>query len=351
VVHDPRVFARVLTLGNLGLGEAFMDGDFTVEDGRLPDVLTLLARSRLDRTLSRHPRLVAQALWMRLAHARQGRAQNVRSHYDLGNDLFTAILDPTLAYSAGYATSEDEDSETIQRRKLDRICEKLRLSPGERFLDLGCGFGGLVLHAVKTRGVTAVGYTLAREHAEEARRRAAEAGVADRVEIRLESADDVRGRYDKIASIGMLEHFHPHEYPRIVAKIRRSLVPDGLALLDFMASGYERNTRDPFTQKYVFPGSNQPTLGQIVVACERAELAILDVENVVRHFAVTGRLWLARFLAARASLDPSRYDARFQRMFEYYLSCGVAASSASDAAVYQILVQNGFAAQRPLHRV
>src|SRR5262245_6049317 len=124
VVHDPRVFERVLTFGNLGLGEAFMDGDFTVEEGRLPEVLTLLARSRLDRTLSHDPRLVATALWMRLVHARMGRAHNVRSHYDIGNDLFEAILDPTLTYSCGYASSVDTDVASLQLRKLDRICDK-----------------------------------------------------------------------------------------------------------------------------------------------------------------------------------------------------------------------------------
>jgi cyclopropane-fatty-acyl-phospholipid synthase len=351
VVRDEGLFARVLAFGNLGLGEAYMDEQFQVPEGRLPEVLMLLARSRLDRVLARSPTLVATALWLRFSHARRGRQANVRSHYDLGNDLFAMQLDSTLAYSAGYATSEDDDSETLQQRKLDRLCDKLRLAPGDRFLDLGCGFGGLVLHAARTRGVRAVGYTIAVEHAEEARRRAAAAGLADRVEIRLERAEALTGTYDKIASIGMLEHFHPWEYPGLVARIGRTLAPDGLALFDFMASGHVTNTPDPFTQKYLFPGSNQPTLGQIARACERAELAILDVENVVRHFGVTGRRWLEQFQRGRSALDPARYDARFQRMWEYYLSLGVAAASASDAAVYQVLVQNGYAARRPLQRV
>jgi cyclopropane-fatty-acyl-phospholipid synthase len=351
VVHDSALFGRVLAFGNLGLGEAFMDGDFTVDDGRLPEVLTLLARSRLDRVLRHEPRLVATALWLRALHARQGRRKNIRSHYDLGNDLFASFLDSTLTYSCGYARSDDDDIEALQQQKLERICQKLRLRPGERLLDLGCGFGGLLLHAARHHGVTGVGYTLSPAQADEARRRAEAAGLASRVEFRLASAYDARGRFDKVATVGMLEHFQVREYPRIVAHVRELLVPDGLALFHFMGCGYERNTRDPFTQKYLFPGSNQPTLGQIAVACERAELAVLDVENLIRHYAITARRWLERFLAARPGLDARRYDARFQRMWEYYLSLGVAASSATDGALYQVLVQNGYAAPRPFQRV
>ena len=350
-VHEPAFFTRVLAHGNLGMGEAFMDGWFDVPDGRLPDLLTRLLRSRLDQAVSRHPVLALRILGLGIGNRLRGSWKNVRAHYDLGDDLFESFLDPTLTYSCGYATSEGDDLAALQRQKLDRICEKLQLSEGERLLDIGCGFGGLLMHAARERGVTGVGISVSERHAAKARERIEAAGLAGRLEIRLADHRSIEGTFDKVVSVGMMEHLRPRELPGFVRRVAGALRPDGLALLHYIGCGRSRNEHDPFTQRYVFPGSDQPRLSAVTRELERNDLAILDVENLIRHYALTARRWLEAFRANAHRLPEAKYDARFRRMWEYYLSSGVAASLASDGALYQVLAARDFGGRRPLGRV
>ena len=350
-VHEPAFFPRVLAFGNLGMGEAYMDGWFDVPDGRLPDLLTLLLRSRLDREVGRHPSLALRIAGLKIANRVRHPWRNVRAHYDLGDDLFEAFLDPTLTYSCGYAASEGDDLAALQRQKLDRICDKLRLAPGERLLDVGCGFGGLLIHAARERGVTGVGLSVSERHAATARARVEAASLSGRVEIRLADHRAIEGTFDKVVSVGMMEHLRPRQLPGFVRRVARALRPDGLALLHFIGCGRSRNEHDPFIQRYVFPGSDQPRLSRVTRELERNEMAVLDVENLIRHYALTARRWLEAFRANGDRLPPGRYDARFRRMWDYYLSSGVAASLASDGALYQVLAAKGFAGPRPLARV
>ena len=334
-IHHPRFFARVVRLGNLGLGEAFMAGDFTVEDGELHEFLTACLRARLSEHLQGDLRLAARA---------------VRHHYDVGDDLFESFLDESLTYSCGVARSEDDDLETLQRTKMDRICRKLQLGPDQRLLDIGCGFGGLLIYAAREHGVRGTGVTLSRAHAEGARRRVAEAGLADRIRIEMADFRAVAGVYDRIVSVGMLEHVPRRLYQAYFHTIARHLVPDGLGLVHSIGCNARRNRHDPFIQKYIFPGSNQPRLSEIARGLEHAGLAVLDVENIALHYAYTLLRWLERFRANRSSL-PARYNAPFQRMWEYYLHCGIAAARASDSAVYQVLFAADHSARLGLARV
>lgn len=355
-VHDPRFYRRVLTGGNLGMGEAYMDGDFTVDDQRLPDLMTLLLRARLDQRLRGDPRTLARIAAIQLENRLRGDHHNVRAHYDIGNDLYEAFLDPTLTYSCGYARSETADLATLQTDKLARICAKLRLQPGERLLDIGCGYGGLLIHAAREHGVVGQGISVSLEHAKLARARIAEAGLAK--QITIEVADhrslrraSLRRRFDKVVSVGMMEHLPRREYGPYFDGIAHVLAPGGLGLVHVIGCNGPRNQHDPFIQRYIFPGSGQPRLSEISAQLEAHALPILDVENMIRHYALTLRGWRERFLANRDRLDPRRYDLRFQRMWDYYLSCGIAAALASDGALYQVLFTNDCAAPIPLARV
>jgi cyclopropane-fatty-acyl-phospholipid synthase len=350
-VANPRVFTRALAAGSLGLGESFMAGDFTVADGGLPRLLEILLRNRLDQKIKERPWTALRIGLLRLADALRGKAHNVQRHYDLGDDLFEAFLDPSLSYSCGYATDPGDDLETLQRNKLERICRKLQLRPGDRLLDIGCGFGGLLVHAARHHGVTATGVTLSRRHCAHGQAVVAREGLADRVRIEYADFNDVAPEFDRVVSVGMMEHVPRREYGRYFRKIAEVLTRDGLGLVHTIGANAVKNKHDPFFQKYIFPSSNQPRLSEIAEGLERHGLAILDVENMIRHYGYTAAHWLENFRTRGARLAPERYGETFRRMWEYYLSGAVAAARASDAALYQVLFTKDYAAPMPLHRV
>jgi cyclopropane-fatty-acyl-phospholipid synthase len=350
-VFTPRFFTDVVCFGNLGMGEAYMHGDFEMASGRLEDFLTLLLRSRLDEKIHRTSRLAMRALAIRLQNALRGRREAVQHHYDVGPDLFEAFLDPTMTYTCGYARSPDESLDALQLGKLDRVCQKLRLQQGERLLDLGCGFGGLLMFAAERYGTSGVGVTLSPAQHEWANAEIGRRGLRDQVEVLLMDYRDASGAYDKVVSVGLLEHLSPSEYGRFFDKVAACLKPTSLALVHAIGTTRPGSRHDPFIQKYVFPNSHQVRLPALVSAMEKRGFAVLDVENLVRHYAVTALRWLERFRANRHALGASRYDETFCRMWEYWLAAGVAAARASDGALYQVLFHNDRTAPVPYVRV
>jgi len=350
-VHRPRFFARVLAFGNLGMGEAFMDGDFDMERGSLHELLTTLLGAGLENALKQDARLALAVAATRLRNRLRGKRGNVRRHYDVGEDLFESFLDSRLMYSCGYAQSPDDDLERLQTNKLDRVCRKLELGPGDRLLDIGCGFGGLLIHAAERFGATGTGYTSSRSHSSRARAEVARRGLTDRVHIECADYGAIRGAYSKAVSVGMMEHVPRREYKRFFGVMAAALAPRGMGLLHTIGCNWYRNDHDPFIQRYIFPGSSQPRLSEIARGLETNRLAILDVENIKPHYRHTVLRWLERFRESRDALDPVRYSSAFKRMWEYYLSCGIAAASASNAAVYQVLFSNSHTAPLQLHRL
>jgi cyclopropane-fatty-acyl-phospholipid synthase len=349
-IHNLRLFSRVLRYGNLGMGEAFIDGDFTVEEGELHEFLTACLRDRIDERLPRDLRCAARLLCFRLNAFLEGSARSVRRHYDAGDDLFESFLDSSLTYSCGYAQSPDDDLESLQQAKLDRICRKLQLERDHRLLDIGCGFGSLLIFAAQNHGVQGTGVTLSLAHAKRARRRVDEAGLADRIRIDFGDFRRVTGEYDRVVSVGMLEHVPRRRYGTYFRTIARRLAPGGLGLVHAIGCSAKRNRHDAFIQKYVFPDSNQPLLSEIASGLERNGLAIFDVENLAEHYAYTALQWLSRFRTNRARLA-ARYDEPVLRMWEYFFHCGIAAAFASDSAVYQTLFCADRTARPPLQRV
>lgn len=350
-VHRPRFYSRVLAYGNLGLGEAYMDRDFDMEAGELQDFLTILLRGRVDRVVRGSFRHLWALATIRLRSRLRPAWRNVRRHYDLGDDLFRAFLDPSLTYSCGYAVSERDSLADLQSNKFDRILRKLGVRSGDRLLDIGCGYGGLLIYAGLRYGIHGTGITNSRQHAAGAQTAIAKAGLAAQIEVRLQDFKEVTGEYDRVVSVGMLEHVRRGEYPRFFRLLGRVLASAGRGLLHTIGCNGARNRHDPFFQKHIFPGSNQPRLSEIAEHLERNALPILDVENLAPHYALTTKAWLARLRGNCHTLDAARYDEVFLRMWEYYLCCGIAAALASDSALYQVLFAKDITDPIPLHRV
>ena len=353
-VVNPRFFKRVLVGGNLGMGEAFMDHDFEMDEGSVTDFLTVLVRNRLDRKVAAGlgVGMTARLLWIRLVNRVRGRQASITAHYDFEDDsLFESFLDPRLVYSCGYVKDPEGDVAQFQLDKLRRVCEKLRLQPGERLVDIGCGYGGLLIFAAQTYGVTGKGCTLGRRHYERARANVAAAGLSDRIEIQLLPYEELTGTFDKMASMGMMEHLRRGEYRRFTSVVSRLLTDRGMGLFQYIGCSGPRNDHDPFIQKYILPDSNQPKLSEFVAELENHDMAVLDVENLVRHYGYTLRAWTRNFQRNSPRLDGNRFDDRFKRMWQYYLECAAAAAFASAGALYQILFARNYPAPPPLQRV
>jgi cyclopropane-fatty-acyl-phospholipid synthase len=350
-VHQQRMFARTLSFGNLGLGESYIDEDFEVESGTLHEFLTILLRNRLQAAIRGDWRLALRVLWTRLVGIWRGVGGNVRRHYDIGDELFEVFLDSSLTYSCGYARSPDDDLEALQRQKLERICQKLCLAPGLRMVDIGCGYGGLLIHAARHHGVRGTGVTLSRRHSERARAEVDSAGLADQISIQYGDFESVGGAFDRLVSVGMMEHLAPGDYGRYFKTVAARVQPTGLGLLHTIGSTTRNSGHDPFIQKYIFPASHQPRLSRIADGLERHGLAILDVENLKCHYGHTTLRWLEKFQERQHELDASKYDRPFRRLWLYYLSCGIAAGFASDAAVFQVLFTPAQTTPVRLHRV
>jgi cyclopropane-fatty-acyl-phospholipid synthase len=280
-----------------------------------------------------------------------GKQKNVQRHYDIGHELFESFLDSRLVYSCGYAYTPQDDLDQLQTNKLDRICRKLDLKSGDHVLDIGCGFGGLLMFAATHYGATGTGVTISRHQFERGNLILNKHGLSNRVNIEFRDYRAVEGRFDKVVSVGMLEHVPRSQYQRYFRNIARVLKPGGKGLVHAIGCNSSRNEHDPFIQKYIFPGSNQLKLSEIAAFLERSHLAILDVENIIRHYHPTALAWLNRFQINKGKLDSQKYDTIFQKMWEYYLSSAAAAAVASDAAVFQVLFAKDYAGHIPLQRV
>lgn len=323
----------------LGAGEAYMSGALVVEEGDVLDLLDLVGHNaRWDRG---NPLRVA--LWRRTRALswlgqlnRLGRSRsNVAHHYDLDGGLYDLFLDPELQYSCAYFRDPDGSLERAQLDKMAHVAAKLALGPGQRVLDIGCGWGGLAIHLARSADVEVLGVTLSERQLEVARRRAAVAGVADRVRFELRDYREVEGRFDRIVSVGMLEHVGRPNYGGFFAKVAELLAPDGVALVHTIGRADGPGSTDPWTAKWIFPGGYAPALSELMPAIERSWLWTADVETLRLHYAYTLEEWYDRTLAARDAVV-ALYDERFLRMWLFYLAAAICAFRHDGHVVYQI---------------
>ena len=324
----------------LGFGEAYMDGRLSIEDGTILDLLQLVVGAnrwedggRGRKALGRGKSKVLR-LFRRNPAAKSRR--NVAHHYDLKDELYELFLDEDKQYSCAYFTDPANSLEQAQANKKAHIAAKLALRPGLRVLDIGCGWGGMALYLHKVAGVDVLGITLSEHQLSIARERAAAAGVSERVQFALVDYRDVAESFDRIVSVGMFEHVGAAHYDEFFATCRGLLKPDGVMLLHTIGKlGGVSKAPDPFTDKYIFPGYHLPSLSQMTAASERSRLIASDVENLRLHYAYTLRHWLERASARRGEIE-AMYDARFFRMWEFYLSAGIVMFESGAACNYQI---------------
>ena len=324
-LHDRKVALDLVRNPRLAVGEAYMDGRLTVEDGTILDLLELVVGANRweDKTKGREKLNKGKIKKIRALFRRnkpKKSRRNVAHHYDLGDELYEAFLDPDMQYSCAYYTDPANSLEQAQADKKAHIAAKLALRPGQRVLDIGCGWGGMALYLNRVADVDVLGITLSEHQLATARRRAAEAGVADRVKFELVDYRKLEGRFDRIVSVGMFEHVGLAHFDEFFAKCRELLADDGVMLLHTIGKlGKAGASPDPFVDKYIFPGGYLPSLPDIVGASTRARLITSDVETLRLHYALTVREWLRRFTKARPRMA-RLYDERFCRMWEFYLS-------------------------------
>jgi cyclopropane-fatty-acyl-phospholipid synthase len=330
-VRDPRVFRRVFAQGSLGLGEAYMDGWW--EARRLDQFFHRVIAARLDREI-RPLRVLATYLKARLLNLQtQARAWHVgRAHYDLGNDLYRAMLDRRMVYSCGYWAEGARTLDEAQEAKLDLICRKLALRPGQRVLDIGCGWGGFARFAAERYGVKVVGITISERQLEVAR----EVCAGLPVELRLLDYRDLEGEFDRIVSIGMFEHVGYKNHRTYFEVARRVLKRDGLFLLHTIADERSNAGTDPWIERYIFPNGDIPSLTQIAAATEDL-FVVEDVHNFGADYDRTLMAWLENFERAWPRLR-SRYDERFRRMWRFYLCSCAGGFRARQLQLYQVVL-------------
>lgn len=321
------------------LGEAYAHNDFDIE-GRLEDAFPMadyllglrpsgpeklgLAAQLLRLPAEKRPGLGRQAAKLKgEMHSEERDREAVRYHYDTSNEFFALFLGREMVYSCGYFASPDEDLDTAQERKLDYICRKLRLRKGDTLLDIGCGWGGLVIHAAKHHGVSALGVTLSEPQAQLAAERIAKAGLMDRcrVEVRDYRHAGEDGSFDAIASIGMVEHVGAEKLPEYFRHAQRLLRPGGVFLNHGIAPrpGHGADRKASFTQAYVFPDSEPVPIGRTTQAAEEAGLEVRDVESLREHYAITLRHWVRR-LEARREEAIRQTDETTYRIWRMYLA-------------------------------
>lgn len=333
-VKNPDFFKRVLQEGSLGLGESYMDGWW--ECDRLDVFFTKVLRAGLEKQLPRHLKDTLRIAGARLFNLQcKKRAWIVgKEHYDLGNDLFTRMLDPQMQYSCAY-WKDAERLEDAQIAKLRLICEKLQLKPGMRVLDIGCGWGGLAQFMAQNYAVSVVGVTISAEQQKHAQQRC----LGLDVDIRLQDYRDLNDQFDRIVSVGMFEHVGPKNYDTYFTVVDRNLKPDGLFLLHTIGSRRTDHNVDPWIDRYIFPNGCLPSVRQIANASE-SHFVMEDWHNFGADYDKTLMAWYERFLASWPEIADN-YSERFKRMFSYYLNACAGAFRARDIQLWQVVFSRG----------
>ena len=330
---------RIFFTPKLAIGEGYIDGELEIIEGDLYDFLDLCMANLGNLPQSRFHRWAETlrdkvALWQTFNPIHKA-AGKVRHHYDLNGQLFDLFLDADRQYSCAYFKSPNDSLEQAQAHKKRRLAAKLHLADGHRVLDIGSGWGGLAMTLAGLRDVTVEGVTLSEEQYQHSRRRIDNAGLAERVRIHLQDYRQVQGHFDRIVSVGMLEHVGPRHYLEYYRKIAQLLTDNGVAVIHAIGKFHTPAPLNPWMAKYIFPGAYTPTLAEQTKAIEKAGLWVTDVEILRVHYADTLKAWRRRF---QQNIDTARalYDDRFCRMWDFYLAGCEAAFRRGELMVFQI---------------
>ena len=370
-VLDPGFYRAVAANGSVGAGEAWMDGLWRCDD--LVALVRLLVHNRdlLDAMETGLARLGGWAMkaWHALRrNTRDGSRRNIAAHYDLGNDFFALFLSQDMMYSSAIWADDDAQDdaatdtaaveaaalEAASFRKLDRICRKLDLKPGDRVIEIGTGWGGFALHAAQHYGCHVTTTTISREQHARAAERVAAAGLQDRVTLLLQDYRDLDGTYDKLVSIEMIEAIGAEFLPTYFDKLGRLLAPDGLALIQAITIEDHRYAQAlksvDFIKRYIFPGSFIPSIAAMLQAKAKAtDLALIHLEDFGLSYARTLQAWRTRFMDALPAVRAQGYDERFIRMWQFYLAyCEGGFRERSIGVAHLLLAKPGHRGQAPM---
>jgi len=340
-IRDWRFFRRVLLAGDIGLAEAYMDGDCDSPD--LPKLLALLAENQqalggVTRSNPLH-NLMLRFLHRRRHNSRAGSRRNIHAHYDLGNSFYGLWLDPTMSYSSAlYDGQAGKSLEAAQTAKYDRILAQIGARQGDSILEIGCGWGGFAETAAR-RGMRVTAVTISREQLDYARARLERAGLADRVELQFRDYRDIEGSYDHIVSIEMVEAVGERYWPDYFAVLKRHVAPGGSALVQAIVIADEffeaYRHRPDFIQTYIFPGGMLLSPHGLGEQCRRAGLKIAELYSFGLDYARTLETWLRRFDDVSDQVAGLGFDERFRRMWRYYLAYCAAGFSTRRTDVLQ----------------
>jgi cyclopropane-fatty-acyl-phospholipid synthase len=350
IFHEKIPYKRIVNDPVLTFGEAYMDGiiEFTGELDEIIKVAYLEKEfsgenraGKILKTLSRLPQTTSL----------RKQQEDVQYHYDLGNDFFSLWLDETMSYSCAYFQKPEDSLTQAQIQKIDHVLKKLQLQSGESLLDIGSGWGWLIIRAVREYGVKAMGITLSQEQLKETRRRIAELGLQDQVEVELMDYRKLAesGRtFDKIASVGMFEHVGQANYPNFMLTIKKLLKEGGLTLLHTITHTKE-NPVNSWIEKYIFPGGYIPSLREVIWLLPDYDFHVIDIESLRMHYAMTLDCWAEGF-EKHVGKVREKYGDRFVRMWRLYLRSCAASFRVSGLNVYQILFSKGLNNNLPLTR-
>lgn len=348
LIKDRLALHRLVANPGYAFGELYSSGRIEVE-GHLPTALSIVYRSlngtdhpeglrgRFARTLARRTRKGK-------THARG----NIRHHYDIGNDFYRLWLDRQMVYTCAYFPTEDATLEQAQTAKLDHVCRKLQLRPGQQVVEAGCGWGALALHMARHYGVEVKAYNISAEQVAYARERAAKEGLSERVAFVEDDSRNIDGRYDAFVSIGMLEHVGLEYYPPLGKVIGKVLKPGGRGLIHTIG----RDSPGPMNawiERRIFPGAYPPSLSEMMTLFEPNRLSVLDVENLRLHYALTLRHWLQRFEDHRRQVR-EMFDEAFVRTWRLYLAGSEAAFDSGSLQLYQVVFSRSGDNSIPLTR-
>ena len=337
---------RIILDPRLGAAEALMDGEMRIERGDIMELITLIrANTPWDRGAKLKDKTAAgEAVdWLKTRinsiNRRSRSRANVAHHYDIGNDLYRLFLDSDMQYSCAYWPRADMTLDEAQAAKKAHIAAKLALAPGQRILDIGCGWGGMAITLAKLAEVEVLGITLSEEQLALAKERAAAAGVADRVSFELIDYRDLAardaGRFDRIVSVGMFEHVGARNFETFFRAAANLMTANGVMLLHTIGRFGKPGSTDAFTRKYIFPGGYIPALSETLAASEKSRLIVTDVETLRLHYALTLRQWYVRTLAHEAEIV-QMMGMRFFRMWTFYLAGATSAFESGGMGNYQI---------------
>ncbi len=340
-LHDNEIGRKIALNPGLNVGEAYMDGKLTFDQGDLRDFFAVIGANM--------PRLYRDTRWTRATsfirrnilrpiqqHNPVGKAQkNVAHHYDLSDDLFDLFLDEDRQYSCAYFTTPNSSLEQAQADKKRHLASKMLLKPGQKVLDIGSGWGGMAIYLAKTEDVDVTGVTLSKEQHQVSNARAQEAGLSERVRFVLQDYRELDDSFDRIVSVGMFEHVGANHFVEFFRKVRSLLADDGVCVLHSIGRFSEPGATNPWLSKYIFPGGYTPALSEVMTAVERTHLVTTDIEILRVHYADTLKHWWRRFTENRERIR-DLYDERFCRMWEFYLLACENAFRSDDQMVFQL---------------